>query len=239
MIGVFKGLSFTLFGVFFALGMVFYQYRLWKILRDHFSSQELMGMIWFSCFLALLGGRLVFILTNWGQMGLDFLGWFLFWRYAGFSWLGFYFFWVASLWLYSKIKNWSYWMVLEEAIGPFLVWLALSWMGQFFSSSFSLFSNLSLVLAFGFLYFFTGWMSKRYRSWAWYPSGKKGFLFLANNLLFFVVFLLLDFVREGRLYSVDILYSGWIIFVLVNFVVLSDYKLNILDRKRNKNGQKN
>ncbi len=232
MIAVWKGLSFTLFGVLFALGMVFYQYKLWKALKDDFLKKELVGMVWFSSFFGILGGRLVFVLSKWSEIGSDPLVWFLFWRHAGFSWLGFYFFWIASVWVYSRLKKRACWLVLEEATRPILGWLAFGYLGLFFSSSFELFPILSLFLFFSFLYFLSGWMEKRYRSWPWYPSGKKGFLFLAINFSFFVPIFLLDFINRGRLYSEDILYILWIVFVLICLFVLSERKLSFLDKRR-------
>jgi hypothetical protein len=33
--------------------------------------------------------------------------------------------------------------------------------------------------------YFISWLKKKYRSFIWYKSGKKGFVLLFNNLLFF------------------------------------------------------
>jgi hypothetical protein len=36
------------------------------------------------------------------------------------------------------------------------------------------------------IFIFSGWISRRYRSFVWYKSGKKGFVLLASNFLFFL-----------------------------------------------------
>ncbi len=191
-----------------------------------------MGVLWISTIVSLLGGRMVFVLGNWGELGGDFLSWVLFWRKSGFSWLAFYFFWVGSIWLFSRIKEWNHWRVLEEVLGPFLGWLSFSYLGMFFSSSFSVFSNLGWFLVFLFLYILSLWIGKNYRSWVWYPSGKKGFLFLAVNILFFVSFFVFSLIKRGGLGSLDILSLGWVILLLTSLFSLGEYKIGGGSKKK-------
>jgi FlaA1/EpsC-like NDP-sugar epimerase len=75
---------------------------------------------------------------------------------------------------------------MEDLFRPFLVMVGFFMLDELLRSKFSLETGLFLLLMILMFPLFS-WVSKRYRSFVWYKSGKKGFALLLLNFLFFLV----------------------------------------------------
>ncbi|RLC34930.1 hypothetical protein DRH14_01930 [Candidatus Shapirobacteria bacterium] len=178
-----------LFWFLFSLVLIFFNYQLWKVLAKDYDSQKVIVFSWLLVFFSWLGGRLWYGLANWGVWNQNWVDWLSWWNKSGFSWWGAYVFLVVFSLFFSKKNDWKWWNVIEDVIvvvlGASSWWLLVEWLK--FRSSKGLVS-LGIVL---FVYLLSKWIKTKYRSFYWYKSGRKGFVFLfANTLTFVLMFFL-------------------------------------------------
>lgn len=84
---------------------------------------------------------------------------------------------------FAKNDSWQFWSIIELLMPPTFVALSISYFGQaeFIGCLLVLLSNLY-------------W--RNYRNFVWYPSGKAGFIFFADLIVFSLFNLALDFSRN-------------------------------------------
>jgi len=202
------------FGFFIALSFVIGAYLLWRGLRDDYIEEEILTFTVFLSALSFFGARIFYYLSHLYIAGpnvfkiLDLRG------FPGYSFLGAVLGAIAVILYYSKKKEWDLWVVLDEVIKVFFVVIALSGFGYYLSSG-SLYALgfVALSLLFGIIRYF---LTKYYRRFIWYKSGKPGFVSLTTFALFIFLYLLLDF-----FFKKGIVWEG------AGFFVLSLYALGI------------
>ncbi len=168
--------------IFKTLGIVLFMYLTWRNLRDDYSEDDLVTYGWLSVLTLLVFGRLAFGLINWGVWNERWWDWLLFWEKPGsnvvFGYGGLLL--ITGWW--SRVKGWKVWALLEDISPNLLVMFLLisideivwSWRGW---RDWGVVGILLLGLVAG------RFLSQRYRSFVWYRSGKKGFVFWAVNAI--------------------------------------------------------
>jgi hypothetical protein len=172
--------------VFRVVGIILFLYLLWRNLRENYDDQKLITFSWVSLLVFLVFGRLFYGLINWGVWNNDLVDWVSVMDKPGMSYIGAYLGLILISWLFSRQQQWRFLNFMEDLFRPFLVMVGFFMLDELLRSKFSLETGLFLLLMILMFPLFS-WVSKRYRSFVWYKSGKKGFALLLLNFLFFLV----------------------------------------------------
>jgi len=158
------------------IGTAVYMYLVWRKLRQDYKSREVVGYLWLVMIGFFLGGRLVFGVLNW-RLWQNWWDWLLFWKNPGINYLGAYGGWLWVTYWMAKNFDWKIYPLLEDLTKTTLLLFI-----------FYVFGKPNFLVMLSGTYLLTVWLEKKYRSFGWYKSGKKGFAWLAANL-FLGVFL--------------------------------------------------
>lgn len=167
------------------IGIILFLYLTWRNLRGDYPEEKLISFGWISIIFFLFFGRVGFGLLNWGSWK-TWSDWISVWQKPGMDYLiatmGFM---IAAFWI-SKINQWKFFAFMEDNLKNFLILVLILMIDELIRARFN-FEILIYVLVLIVAYLISLWLYKRYRSFVWYKSGKKGFVFLAVT---FFVFLL-------------------------------------------------
>ncbi len=150
-------------------------YLSWRALREDYQINDLLLYLWSTLFMVIVGGRIAYGITHLGVWD-SWWQWLLVWRIAGMAYWGSVVAVIGWTLYFCSSKKWRFYVLAEE-ITPFVVflmsgmiWTDWIWGGRSFALlGWGLLTLLVLLLAL--------LVKNRYRSFIWYPSGKKGFLF--------------------------------------------------------------
>jgi hypothetical protein len=159
------------------LGSVIYLYLMWRGLRDGYREEDAAAFGWVSLLAYLIGSRLAYGFINWGVWAGNPTGWLEFWKMGESNIIGGYLLWIFIGWLVATDRGWKFFAFAEDNLG-FLLWLN----GIFLGVAGKWWEVLMLLV----VALITWWFKGRYRSFVWYKSGRKGFLFLAANIMVFI-----------------------------------------------------
>lgn len=96
-------LSLASYGFMIALGFVFFAFSVWKYLRDKgIEDERIFDNLIVTSVFALIGGRILFVLTHWELFQKNILGIFLLWLYPGLMFWGGLLFALIALYFYAK-----------------------------------------------------------------------------------------------------------------------------------------
>ncbi len=217
------------------IGIVLFLYLTWRNLRGDYPEEKLISFGWISIIFFLIFGRIGFGLLNWG-VWKNWFDWISVWQKPGMDYLiatiGFV---LAAFWL-SKINQWKFFSFMEDNLKNFLILVSFLMIDELIRNKLSI-EILSYILVIIIAYLFSVWLSKRYRSFVWYKSGKKGFVFLATTALIFLLNLGVLLWFKNRLFL--LILSGLISLIsLVGLFILGEVfqSLSINKRRKNENG---
>lgn len=168
------------------LGIVVFLYLLWRNLRESYDDQRIIEFSWLALVGFLVFGRLGYGLINWGIWNKDLIDWLAIWNKPGMSYMSGYLGIMLVAWLYIKKQQWKFLNFLEDLIKPLLIMVILMMTDEWIRAKFS-WQILIYMIMMVLIYLLGDWLAKRYRSFVWYKSGKKGFVLLSTNFLFFLV----------------------------------------------------
>ncbi len=154
-------------------------------MRESYDDQKIISFSWFGLLGFFVFGRLFYGLINWGVWNNDLADWISIGNKPGMSYIGGYLGLMFSVWLFTKKEQWKFLSFMEDLIRPFLTMVAVFMVDEIFRTKFTWEPVLYLILIILAL-LLTKWISGRYRSFVWYKSGKKGFVLLFSNFLFFL-----------------------------------------------------
>lgn len=164
------------------LALVFSSFSFWRKLREDYKEEEIFGLSLFIFVSSLFFFWLVFFLMDNTKLSLVsvFCGAVL----------------AVKAWSFRFKKN--IWEILDGLTLPLLYLLFFGGIGLFLKTLklWELEFSLTAVVSFALFEY----SCKRYRSFAWYKSGKIGFLFLEVNCAVFLVLSMLAFFRRDALY---------------------------------------
>ena len=179
--------------VFNFLAIVVFGYLVWKKLRDDLDK-EVNDFIWLSGLAFAIGGRIIWSVFNLNSWSDSLIDWIFFWQKPGFYWQAGVVSMIGFVFAYSFVDRFSFYELAEDICSPLLISLTISRIVPALTGSVDQIRWLAILVA---TYLFGFW-AKRYRSFYWYKSGKKGFLFLASGWF-------LSWIRFGT----DILAKEW------------------------------
>ena len=177
-------------GIFRVLGIIVFLYLLWRNLKENYDDQKLITFSWLALLGFLIFGRFFYGLFNWGVWNNDLIDWISVTNKPGMSYIGGYLGLILTSWLFARKEQWKFFAFMEDLSRPFLAMVSFFMLDEFLRSKFDLMSFLFLILMV-LLFPLFGFLTKKYRSFVWYKSGKKGFTLLALNFLFFLIVALL------------------------------------------------
>lgn len=183
------------FGVLSIIGIVLFLYLTWRNLRENYQEELLISYSWIAIIGFLVGGRVVFGLEKWGTLNGSWLDWINLIAFPGLNYIGGYFGFLAASYVVCKINNWKFWPFLEDIVGNVGILVLFLILNDLTALKF----NLGLVLNVGILILgliFLWIIKKKYRSFVWYKSGKKGFAFFSVNFIFWLLLGLVGMVMK-------------------------------------------
>lgn len=167
------------------IGIVLFLYLTWRNLRGDYSEEKLISFGWISIIFFLVFGRIGFGLLNFG-VWKTWSDWISVWQKPGMDYLiatsGF----VVAAFLISRLNQWKFFAFMEDNLKNFLVFISILMIDEIVRTRFSI-ESMAYLLIFAIAYVVSLWLSKRYRSFVWYRSGKKGFVFLSTSSLIFLL----------------------------------------------------
>jgi len=184
-------------GIFRIIGLIVFMYLLWRMLRGEYEDQKIINYTWVALLGFLVGGRIVYGLINWGVWNDSWTDWLSVWSKPGTNYLGSFIGLVLASWLMAVYNQWRFLSLMDDIIKPSLIYFSLVMVDEAVRTNF----YIKPLLLWGILIldiFFVGWLRKRYRSFMWYKSGKKGFVLLFNNIwLFFAIAITLVIIKDS------------------------------------------
>ena len=205
-------------GIFKFIGAVLFLYLTWRNLRENYQEEKVISYSWLALLAFMIGGRVVFGLVNWGVWNDNWTDWLSFWQKPGFNyWGGLGTMLLMTVWN-CKVNDWRLWAFLEDMTPIIYVFLALVMVSEWVMSGFSLRSGI-LVLVAGLGLIVNRLVSKKYRSFSWYKSGKKGFGFFFTNTVVLMILALVTGIMFHNLVAAVILSVLGLIFLAGLFIL--------------------
>ena len=194
---MFPSLPITPFSFLTAIGFVLASFLFWRNLKNDFPEEEILSL---TCWLAIggiLGARIVYALFQPQFFLQQPLALFFWSKYGGFSLLGAFAGIFLILAIFARRKKWDVWQVLDQLAIMSLMVFVFGAVGSCLTNK----EILNLVLAGAGVFCLLAkklWLTN-YRSFAFYPSGKIGFIGLSLIIIFFSLLLPLDFYKKNGL----------------------------------------
>ena len=218
-------------GILRIIGIILFAYLTWRNLRYSYEEDKVVTYSWVALLIFFVGGRITYGLVNFGVWNDSWLSWFSVWNKPGMDYVGGFLALILTNFIFSRMNGWKFIPFCEDALINSLFLLVFLIGDEFLRTKFDLrvgFYLLFLVL----MMFLMAFFKKKYRSWVWYKSGKKGFAFLATA---FVSFLILGFF--GIYFKVALFYSilYWLISLisLVGLCILGEvFNFLIINKRR-------
>lgn len=179
-------------------GFILAAYIFWKKLKEDFPPEGIFSLTLIISLLGLFLGRVVYILSNLGKFGFDYLSRIFFLDFPGISIPGGFLSGMLGLNLYSRRRRWDTWLIADAALNFFLIVMGtINLTNLIRNFSYQALGALILVVL---AILIAEKIGKQYRSFSWYKSGKVGFLACFSTIAFFGSFLLLDIFWNKALY---------------------------------------
>lgn len=206
-------------------------YLTWRNLRGDYEESKLISFAWLSMLFFLVFGRIGFGLLNLG-IWKNWQDWLMVWNKPGLSYLigtlGF----ILSVFIVGKANNWKFFTFIENNLKNFLIFLSLMLIDELVRSNFSL-QIVWYLLVVVLTYLLSLWLFKKYRSFVWYRSGRKGFVFLFSSFFINLAITLVLFLSKSS-YFLTILALVISLTSLVGLFILGEVFSHLVVNKRKK-----
>ena len=188
-------------GILRIIGIILFAYLTWRNLRDSYEEDKIVSFSWMGLLGFLVGGRITFGLVNFGVWNDSWTSWFSVWDKPGMDYIGGFLSLLFISFVLAKLNSWKFIPFAEDLLINILLLLGFLIGDEFLRTKFDL--KIGAYLLFLILMILLAkWFKKKYRSFVWYKSGKKGFAFLMTG---FVTFLMLGFL--ALLFKISLIYS--------------------------------
>jgi len=172
-----------IFSLLRIVAIFLFLYLSWRKMRHDYAQEDLLTYSWLFLLAFLASGRLIYGLVNWGIWNDSIWDWLSVFTKRGFNYFGGYIGAIVFSYFFAKSRSWKMWNFAEDLTPVFMVFMLTLLLGELAVSlsNIGLFLWLNLLIA---TFVLTNILSKKYRSYTWYKSGKKGFGFLLANIIF-------------------------------------------------------
>jgi len=199
------------------LAVLVFAYLVWKKNRDELG-QYINSFLWSTLVAFFIGGRVGYGFTDLLNWNTSLWDWLFFWDKPGFNLLVGLVSLVTFVMLHTMFERWSFLELVEDLVIPGIIlsflWILPAWFTQKSMVDIWIMAGLMLV------YILSFW-ARKYRSFYWYKSGKKGFLFLFLGLVFSVLMFMISFGVEMSLFFRYLALVFGLIF-LISLVMLGE-----------------
>lgn len=214
------------------MGVILFLYLTWRNLKGDYLPDKLITFGWVSVLFFLFFGRIGFGILNWGVWN-SWNDWIMVWQKPGTDYLiGTLGFVLAAFW-WAKMNQWKFFAFMEDNLKNFLIFLFILMIDELIRTRFRL-EIMAYLVVFLIAYLVSLWLFKRYRSFVWYKSGKKGFVFLATSFLVNLLIAFVLFWFKDKLILV-ILSSSVSLISLIGLFILGEVFQPLAINKRRKN----
>lgn len=218
-------------GIIKILGIILFVYLTWRNLKDSYEEDKIVTYSWVALLGFFIGGRITFGLINFGVWNDSWLSWFSVWDKPGMNYVGGFFALMLVNFVVSKINSWKFIPFCEDGLSNSLWFLTFLIADEFIRTKFDLRVGVYLLFLI-LMVFFVSLVKKKYRSFVWYRSGKKGFAFLATG---FFAFLILGFL--GLYFNIGLIYPilYWIVGLtsLIGLFILGEvFNFLVVNKRR-------
>jgi len=172
-------------GILRIFGIIFFLYLTWRNLKDDHPGDKLIAYSWIAMIFFIIFGRIGFGLIHWGSWD-NFTDWISVWSKPGMSYIVAYLGIIGVTFWYCKIQDWKFFSLVESNLSAILTMMIFMMGDEILRSRIDL-KPLLYLLSLVAIFVISGFIGKRYRSFVWYRSGKKGFTFLFSNFLMFLL----------------------------------------------------
>lgn len=175
------------------IATVVFLYNSWKGLHEDCGSQNTIGFSWVLVLVIILVARMFG-----GGWKSDGPWWQILaiWKYLKMNYFVGLIAGVLTTIMIANQKKWKAWLILEDLTPGFLLFLLIMYLNNIIGKF-----DLAELIKFGIVFFAYFWQKhlvKRYRSFVWYKSGKKGFVFFAvSTVVLFLMALNAFFLQNG------------------------------------------
>ncbi len=189
-------------GIIRVLGIILFVYLTWRNLRGSYEEGKVVTYSWVALLSFFIGGRITYGLVNFGVWNDSWLSWFSVWDKQGMDYVGGFFALMLVNFIFSKVNGWKFIPFCEDSLSSSLWFLVILMADEFIRTKFDLRVGVYLLFLV-LIMLFMNLVKKKYRSFVWYRSGKKGFAFLVTGFLSFLILGFLGFYFKNNLvYSI-------------------------------------
>lgn len=209
----FGPIDISTYGFFTAISFIVFSFMLWRSLRDDYQEEDILTFTIYLFLGAFIGSRIVYIIANIQDFGLNFNWWLLFGRYPGFAASGMIIGSFVVYYVWNKRRSWDPWLVGDKLVFAFLAAKTISGLGVYFSTAKII--DLARIILPALLLIIVGTIAKNYRKYLWYRSGKVGFTACTGLALYFLLNSLLEFLLNGSIYFERLIYPVFGILMII------------------------
>jgi hypothetical protein len=214
------------------IAILLFLYLTWRNLKADYPEEKLISFAWLGLIGFFVFGRVGFGLLNFG-VWQNWQDWVMVWQKPGMDYLiatlGF----VLVTFLFGKSNQWKFFAFLEDNLKNFLVFLIVLMLDELIRTRFDM-RIIAYIVVFLITYLMSLFLYKRYRSYVWYRSGKKGFVFLFSSFLANLLIAIILFWFKDKL-ILTILASTISLISLVGLFILGEVFQPLTINKRRKN----
>ena len=200
------------------VGGVVFLYLTWRRLGEDYDEKKLTAFSWLGLAAFLSGSRLAYGLVNWGVWNDSWMDWLAVFDKAGMVYWGGYVGFLVVAAVVSWRNGWKYWAFLEDNVVGFLILIIFWLVGQALMAGFDGGMLRLAGVAMAGLAFSLA-VEGKYRSFVWYKSGRKGFVFFWANFVFWLGRGVLSFVFDGGGKSLSLSVALVLIFAVGLFIL--------------------
>jgi hypothetical protein len=194
--------------------------------------------LWLVVVVFLVAGRVGYGLINWGVWNDEWQYWLSVFSKPGTSLMTAYLGAILFSVTYLTKKDWKIWGIMEDISKDGLIFLGLFALAETVKISLEM-KSVAVLGSLALTYLAVMLIEDRYRSFMWYKSGKKGFVFLAANLIFGLVYGLTLMIVSGNWWWQSTAAWLWgLICGLGLFILGGTFNGLLINQKGKKNGNR-
>jgi len=214
------------------IGVVLFLYLTWRNLREDYDEKKLVSYSWLAMLGMVLGGRIIYGIVHWGVFNENIIDWVTFFSISGFNYIGGIVCLFLISWWACRYNDWKIWAFFEDITSNVCLLLTCFWLADY-TKNIQDWRMLSQMLVMMGGVVLANFIATKYRSFVWYSSGKKGFVFFFVVFVTSLVMTLIALTYKDRL-NLVIFYLSISLLSGSGLFMLGEVFNNIFNFRRNK-----